>query len=246
MEVVTEVPASDLKDSIFVTGFRGFGMVGYMVSKHLALALGAEKIGYVIADKTPPVIFIEEDGVGFPFELYYSKGAKALILVNRAIPDRDHIDEFTRGLVKWLSSIKPKYSILVGGLSKDLKPANEKYGYRWISNKYYTSVGPPLEAPLMGPGLEVVGPLASLYMYMTHYKIPAIMLLPFSIVEGIDYDAAIVGIRVIAEKLLGVKVEITALEQLAVSQRVEMERMLKRIMEEREEEEGEKRGEIYM
>ncbi len=243
MEVALRgVRKSDLKGSIAVTGFRGFGMVGYMTSKHLALALKADKIGYILIESMPPFVTIEEDGVGYPFEVYYLRKPKTLIIVNRAVPERDSIEEYTRGLAEWMGELDLKFSILVGGLSRDFMPPGDPHGYRWLKNRFYE--GPLLEAPQLEYGLGVMGPLALLYMYLDYFEVPAAMVLPYSLVEGVDYDAVLLGVKVIADKMLEAEVSLADLEALARTQRAEIERML-RILEQERREEREAKG-IYM
>jgi uncharacterized protein len=89
-----------------------------------------------------------------------------------------------------------------------------------------------------------MGPLALLYIYLDYYEVPSIMILPYSIVEGVDYDAALLGIKVVASKLLKVTLQLPELETLARTQRAEFERII-RLLEREEREEHESRG-IYM
>jgi len=240
--VLREVNRRDLRGSILVTGFRGFGMVGYMASKHLALALGASKVGYIIAETMPPFIAIEEDGVGYPYDIYYSREARVTILVNRAVPERESADEYTRFIAEWAKNTEFEYVVLLGGLSREFKPPSDEHGYRWLHNIFYN--GPQLEAPKLEYGLGVMGPLALLYMYLDYYEVPAIMILPYSIVEGVDYDAALLGVKIVSTKLLKLTLQLPELEILARTQRAEFERIIK-LIEREEREEHESRG-IYM
>jgi uncharacterized protein len=240
--VLREVSRGDLRGSILVTGFRGFGMVGYMASKHLALALRASKVGYILSDSMPPFIAVEEDGVGYPFDIYYSREARTTILVNRAVPDRDVADEYTRFVAEWAKSIGFDFVVLLGGLSREFRPPGEEYGYRWLHNAFYD--GPQLEAPKLEYGLGVMGPLALLYIYLDYYEVPTVMILPYSIVEGVDYEAALLGIKVVSSKLLRVTLQLPELETLARTQRAEFEKIIK-LIEREEREEHESKG-MYM
>ncbi len=242
-EIVVKKPV-DVRGAVLITGFRGFGMVGYMVSKHVAMALGAEKVGYILTRETPPIVLIEEDGAGFPFEIYYSAGNKAVIVVNRALPEKEHADDYARTLARWASESGIRTSVLVGGLSRDFMPSGEEHGYRWISNAYYH--GPELEAPQMESGLGVMGPLALLYIYMDYYKVPSIMVLPYSMVEEVDYNAAVRGVRLVAEKIVGAKINIKDLEAMADKQKEELKKVLQLIAEQGRQQEGEDKGGMYM
>jgi len=217
VEVVVDLDRRDLRGAVLVTGFRGFGMVGYMVSKHLALLLKARKVGYILLERNPPMVFMEEDGVGFPFDVYYVEEPRTVIVVNRALPERELIDEYAAGLASWASRVGVRFSVLVGGLSREYKPEEDKYGYRYVANRFYD--GPKLDAPVMEEGLGVMGPLAMLYIYMDYFSVPSVIVLPYSAVEEVDYTAAALGVKIVAEKLLGVKVDVSELEQLAEKQR---------------------------
>ena len=239
MEVRLEVSAGELKGSVLVTGFRGFGMVGYLVSKHLASAFDTRRVGYVITDYMPSFILVEDGGVGYPFDIYHSKSNRLTVLVNRAVPEKPVQDDYARGIAEWAASVGFKYIVLVGGLAREHMPEEEKHGYRWVHNRFYN--GPKLEAPLMEPGLGVVGPLSLLYIYFDYYEVPALMVLPYTIVEGVDYDSILLGVRVIAEKLLGLKPDVQHLEDLARLQRMEIENIYRMMREERGE-----AGEMFM
>jgi uncharacterized protein len=231
-----------------VTGFRGFGMVGYNVSKYLALGLGASKVGFIVSEPMPPIVVVEEDGVGFPYDIYYSPRAHTLIIVNRALPEKEHADKYTKAIAEFAKKLGVKFSVLAGGLNSNFRPEDEKHEYRHLKNKYYR--GPELEAPEMEEDLGVMGPLALLYIYMTLLQVPAVIVLPYAVADQIDINAARVGIQLIAEKLLGASVNLRSLEEYERKLALEKEkimRMIAPLMQEAEEErEEERRKGIYM
>ena len=243
MRIVVDLDRGDLRGAVLVTGFRGFGMIGYLVSKYLALLLKAEKVGYILLDSNPPMILVEEDGVGYPFDIYYSRDPKAVIIVNRALPEKEFMDDYAEGVAAWASRVGVRYSVLVGGLSRDYRPEDDKHGYRYLANRFYD--GPTLEAPTMEEGLGVMGPLALLYIYMDYYSVPSIIVLPYSAVEEADYKAAALGVRLVASKLLGVEVDTSILDELAERQRETLEQLLALMREEKREEER-REGGMYM
>lgn len=234
---------SELKNSILITGFRGFGMVGYLASKHLALALKAEKAGVILLRDTPAFIAVEEDGVGYPFEIYYSPKYRTTIILNRAIPERRSLAEYGKGLVDWIEKIGFEYVVLLGGLNRDFKPSGDTFGYRWLRNNSYK--GPVLEAPQLEEGLGVVGPLAYLYMLLDIRDIPTVMVLSYTFPEAIDYDAVLVAVRIVARDLLKADLSFEELEKLAKRQRDEIERIVRMLESESERAREEARG-MYM
>ncbi len=244
IEVVLDVDRRDLEGAVFVTGFRGFGMVGYLVSKYLALLLNARKIGYILTESMPPVVLIEDDGPGYPYDIYLVDDPKTLIVVNRALPEREHTDEYIWGLADWVSRIKPRVAVLVGGLRVEYKPEEEKFGYRHIENKFYS--GPLLEAPKMEAGLGVMGPLALLYMHLDYQQVPAVIFLPYTTAEEADWQAAAFGVKFIAKKFLNAEVDVKTLEEMGIKQRELVEQLMKMLSEESKEKEGKEKPGIYM
>ncbi|MGC9209755.1 MAG: proteasome assembly chaperone family protein [Acidilobus sp.] len=241
VEIVLRVPKERLKGTVLVTGFPGFGKIGYVVPRYLASAMKLVKAGYVLTSRMPSIVIMEDDGVGFPFEIYYGNGIT--VVVNRAVPDpRDQV-AYCDELARLASEAGVNYAILVGGLSREYEPSDEKFGYRWLHNTHYN--GPRLKAPLMEEGLGVVGPLALLHIYMEHYGVPSVMVLPYSNVTGVDYDSALVGAKVILEELLGTSAPLAELEQLAAKQREELEKVVE-ILSQEEREKERRGGTIFM
>ncbi|MEM4426667.1 MAG: PAC2 family protein [Acidilobaceae archaeon] len=226
MEIVLKRFSEDeLRGSVLITGFRGFGMVGYLASKHLALALKAEKAGVILLKDTPAFIAVEEDGVGYPYEIYYSPKHKATIIINRAVPQGRSLVEYGKGLTEWVEKVGFSHMILIGGLNKEFKHKNETFGYRWLKNSKYK--GPQLPAPELEEGLGVIGPLAYLYMLSDIKEIPAVMVLSYTFPETIDYDAVLVAVKVVARDLLNTDLDFEELEALAKKQRDEIEKIIR-------------------
>ncbi|BAN90736.1 proteasome assembly chaperone family protein [Aeropyrum camini] len=240
IKVVSDLSKDELEGATAVTGFRGFGLVGYLVSKHLALSLGSSKRGYILSPVMPPVVIVEDDGPGYPFDIYYSRDKRVLTIVHRANPEREVQDEYLYTLALWLREMGVGKVILVGGLNMEFMPREEKHGYRWLANRHYK--GPQLEAPTMEAGLGVVGPLALLYMYLDYLGVPAAMVLPYSVAERVDYEAAIRGLKVIGGSIIGVEIPTDEIEKMASMQREILE-TLSRMIEGEEERES---GGIYM
>ena len=244
VEVVVDVDRRELEGAVFVTGFRGFGMVGYLVSKYLALLMGGKKIGYILTESTPPVVLIEDDGPGYPYDIYLVEDPRTVIVVNRALPEREHTDEYIWGLSEWVSRFKPRVAVLVGGLRVEYRPEGEEHGYRYIANKFYR--GPELEAPSMETGLGVMGPLALLYMHLDYFQVPAAIVLPYTTAEEADWTAAAFGVKLVAKKFLGRDVDVKSLEDMGVKQRELVEQLMRMIEEESRRGEDKERPGIYM
>ncbi len=243
VRIISDLTRDEVEGGVLVTGFRGFGLVGYLVSKHLALGLKAEKRGYIITGYMPPVVLIEEDGAGYPFDIYYQRERRLVIVVHRANPEREVQDEYAEALASWARDMGISLAILVGGLSKDFMKPDEEYGYRWVSNKHY--IGKKLSAPVMEQGLGVIGPLALLYIHLDSHEIPSVMILPYAVAERVDYEAVIRGLKLISKEILNVELPLSEVERMAAMHK-EFAEMIDRILEGKEEEEEEGESGIYM
>lgn len=240
-DIVLRTSRKVLEGSVLVTGFRGFGMVGYMASKYLAIGLNAEKVGFFYSPGMEPIVLVEDDGVGFPHDIYYSdKGV--IVVVNRALPPAEDRGGLVEAIADFAAELKVKLAILLGGLSRDFMPEEEKYWYRWLKNSFYK--GPGFEAPLMEKGLGVMGPLALLFAALEKRGIPTIMILPYSYVEEADYFAVKTALTVIS-KFLGMEVDMGELERVIEKHKEFMEKV-REVIEASESER--RRGEkgIYM
>lgn len=210
---------SILRGSVFITGFPGFGLVGYLTSKHIALTLKMEKIGFIKTKYMPETTFYVRDvGLMFPFELYYKEvdGVKLLILVNHSIPHIHERTYFAETIVDWIKEIDVKEAILVGGLDPSVKEyPDEKY--RWIP------LG-PTNRKLDGPMLEeryVIGPLALTMMFVEANNIPGIAIFPYAEPYRADPKATAVAITIISE-MLGLKIDVTKLyREAAILEEIE-------------------------
>ena len=246
VRIVTDLSRDEVEGGVLITGFRGFGLVGYLVSKHIALALRASKRGIILTPLTPPVILMEEDGVGYPFEIYFHRDRRIVVIVNRANPEREVQGEYTSTLASWASDMGISLAILVGGLNNEFMEPGDKHGYRWVGNEYYIGRRPP--APTMERGLGVIGPLALLYLHLTLNKIPTIMVLPYAMADRTDYEAVVRGIKVISSEILGLNINIREVERMAALQReraAESE-FVERMLQQSERENDEEESGIYM
>ncbi len=238
---------NELDGSIIVTGFRGFGMVGYLISKYVALGLNSRKIGFIVLKNTPPLILVEEDGVGFPFDIYFDNTNKILTIVNRALPEKEQATEYARAIAGLASMINARFLVLGGGLNKDFMEEVEEHGYRHLPNRFYK--GPMPKAPRMEEGLGVMGPLALLFIFSEYYEIPSIIILPYSTVEDVDYDAALRGVEIVGNEILGTEIDTSKLKEEASKYREAREKLASLIVSAQEEVGGERRerhGGMYM
>ncbi len=203
-----KINPGELKGSVFITGYQGFGMVGYLTSRHISLELKLRKIGFIRTRYFPEATFYKKElGLVFPFELYFGKvdSKKILVLVNHGVPHVRERTNYAEFIGKWLSDIGVSKTILVGGLDPAIKEREDEK-YRWIPLSGYDV---KLDAPLLEEK-HVIGPLALTMMFIEAYKIPGVAIFTYTELYRPDPRASAVAVEVIGG-LLGLKIDTTKL-----------------------------------
>jgi len=191
-------------DLYLVTGFPGFGAVGYIASKYIVEALKLKRIGYIITKYMPDIVSIEgERSFSFPHEIYSRESSGLVVIVNSVVPNIHERIEFAESIVSWSIENKVKEMILIGGLDPSVRRSQEDL-LRWISNRWGKR---ELKEPVMDRGLVIVGPLAILLMFTEIMGQPATAILPYAERERPDPRAASVAVKKISE-FLNVEIDV--------------------------------------
>ncbi|MCD6196498.1 MAG: proteasome assembly chaperone family protein [Staphylothermus sp.] len=217
--LLKDIPREELSGAYFITGYQGFGMVGYLASRHVALELGLERIGFIRTKYFPEATFYKKGiGLVFPFELYYGKvgDKKLIILVNHSVPHVRERTNYAEFIAKFLKEINASFSILVGGLDPAIKEREDEK-YRWIPINNPEIV---LDAPIL-EDKHVIGPLALTMMFIEAYKIPGVAVFAYTELYRPDPRASAVAVNVIGE-ILGTSISTKKLlEEASVIEAVE-------------------------
>ncbi len=217
-------PIEPKNNRVMITGFQGFGAVGYLAPRYMVSKLSMELIGYIEPPISPDFTSIEDYGFSMPHEIFIkSLGDKDIVvLLNRVNPDRKYMDSYLSSVAKIISDLNIKEVFLIGGLDSRFREKEEEY--RWFK----TSANPRnIEAPYFMKGAYIVGPLASVLLYLENTRIPATVLLPYTEPESIDHKAAAIAIKTIS-KLLNFDIDIN--ELLGYAEKVEeLEKMLQKM-----------------
>ncbi len=184
------------KSEFIVTGFKGFGAVGYLASLHLAERPFCKKAGFIVTKYVPEEVTPGDEGVVGPFTLYSceNKGRRFGVIVNHDIPLVQERSRFAEAIINFLTRMGISEAVLIGGFDSRLRRGDEKL--RWIATSAYKR---SLDEPRMDKGLYVVGPLALLLLYAEVYGYPALALLPYAEAARPDPRAAAVAIEKLNE-----------------------------------------------
>lgn len=211
---------------VLITGFPGFGAVGYITTRYIVEAMKLKRIGYVITKYMPDVVSIEGDRrFSFPHEIYSRDGSGLIVLVNSIVPNIHERVEFAESIVRWSIENKINEILLIGGLDPSVRRSQDDI-LRWTGNSWGKRV---LKEPTMDRGLIIVGPLAIILMFTEILGQPATVILPYAERERPDPRAASVAVKKISE-IFGVEIDIQDLIKHAETME-EIERKIREHME---------------
>lgn len=226
LRLVKEI--KDRKNEVYViTGFQGFGAVGFIASKYLVSKLNMELVGYIDTPRIPDFTSIEDYGFSMPHEIFYKDiddQRRIFTLLNRINPDKKYITSFVNEVISFIKNVNGREVILFGGLDTRFREGNEEY--RWLKTNTCSRV---LNAPYFIKGAYVVGPLASLLIALQQHNISALVILPYTQPDVIDHKAAAIAIKTLS---LIINIEIDVDELLKYVEKVEeIEKMIYEVYE---------------
>jgi len=198
--------------TVLVTGFQGFGGVGYLTARYMVSKLGMKLIGYIEPPNIPDFTSVEDYGLSMPHEIFFRnvKGINVIVLLNRVNPDRKYLSSFVQSVINLIKDLNIQEVYLVGGLDMRFREGNEEF--RWVKTRAMSDI--KIFNPYFVKGAYVVGPLAALLLEFEHRNIPAIAVFPYTEPESIDHRAAAVAVKVLSE-ILGLEVDISELIKYA-------------------------------
>jgi len=206
--LVLEYPQK-VQSKYVVSGFYGFGAVGFLTVNYLIKKLNFERIGYIDTPFVPDVTSIEDYGLSVPHEIFYYRDGSIAAVLNRINPSHKHFESYSRAFVNLVRTLEAEAVILIGGLDRRYSDGQSEYRWFKIGN-----LDIELGAPKMHKGLYLVGPLASLLIVLYKHRIPALVVLPYTDPESVDHRAAAVAIRIISE-MTGLNIDVSELLQYA-------------------------------
>jgi len=220
---------------MLITGFPGFGAVGYITTKYLVEKLRMRRIGYIATPLLPDFTSLEDYGLSLPHEVFIDEYERLVILLNRMNPQKSYINSYVTAVLKLIRELNICEVLLVGGLDVRFKEGDEEY--RWLKNSYSHRY---LDAPQFIRGPLIVGPLASLLIALELKRIPALAIFPYTEPEIVNHKAAAVALKVI-KQLIGIEIDLS--ELLRYAEYIErMEEALKQMSTQ----EGHRESMMYM
>jgi len=200
-----------LKNSMrtLITGFPGFGAVGYITTKYMVEKLRMKRIGYIATPLLPDFTSLEDYGLSLPHEVFIDEYERLVILLNRMNPQKSYINSYVAAVLKLIRELNIGEVLLIGGLDVRFKEGDEEY--RWLKNSHSHRY---LDAPQFIRGPLIVGPLASLLIALELKRVPALAIFPYTEPEIVNHKAAAVALKVI-QQLIGIEIDLSELLRYA-------------------------------
>jgi uncharacterized protein len=215
------------KDSVFVTGFQGMGITGYIAIKHMVHTLNAKPLGFVMLRKMPPYVWMEGNRLATPIQFFgYQNFIFMLVEFMPPMPD---LYVFIDKICEWASK-KFVEAFLIGGLDLRVRKEGESEKAKFAATTKAVDRVLKLGYKILNRGLYITGPLALMLMKFEQLDFPAIAVLAYANASRPDPMAAAIAIQYFSE-IYGVKVDTDQLVRDAQRIEAEIEESLRRRQE---------------
>lgn len=195
IQIILKTPDVKLKGKILVSGFHSaLGETGYIVLRHLVSQKQTRPIGCIMSPLVPPHVFIGNNRLLMPIELY-DYNDRFILLFTRLQPHRAEWAPFAEAIANWSVDMEFKEAILLGGL--DMQFAENDDRYRSAYTSAYREIAQKFNLPTLEEGRGIYGPLALLLANYEIRDFPALAILPYAERGRPDPRAASVAIDVI-------------------------------------------------
>lgn len=226
LKIIKEL--NNKKNEVYlVSGFHGYGDVGFLATKYLVTKLNMDLIGYIDTSTVPDITSVEDYGFSLPHEIFYKDvddKRSLIVLLNRLNPERKYMRSFVNEVLTLIKNLGVTEVILIGGLDIRLKEGNEEF--KWLKTPVSMKT---LNAPYFTKGYYIIGPLASLLITFHQNNIPALVILPYTQPETIDHRATAVAINVLTS-IIGIEIDIGELLNYAAKAE-ELEKIIQDLYE---------------
>lgn len=215
------------KDPVFVTGFQGMGITGYIAVRHIIYALKAKPLGFVTLKRMPPYVWMEDNRLATPIQLF--RYQNFIFMLVEFMPSMPELYAFINKICEWTSKTFVE-AFLIGGLDLRVRKEGESEKAKFAATTKAVDKVLKLGYKILDKGLYITGPLALMLMKFEQLDFPALAVLAYANVSRPDPMAAAVAIQYFSE-IYGVKVDTYQLIRDAQRIEAEIEESLRRKQE---------------
>ena len=215
------------RDSVFVTGFQGMGIAGYIAIKHMIHALNAKPLGFIILKRMPPYVWMEGNRLATPMQLFgYQNYVFMLVEFMPPMPD---LYVFIDKICEWVSKTFIE-AFLIGGLDVRVRKEGESEKAKFAATTKAINKVLRQGYKVLDRDLYITGPLALMLMKFEQLDFPALAVLAYASASRPDPMAAAIAIQYFSE-IYGVRVDTDELIKDAQRIEAEIEESLRRRQE---------------
>jgi uncharacterized protein len=215
------------KSSVFVTGFQGMGITGYIAVRHMIHTLNAKPLGFVTLKRMPPYVWMEGSRLATPIQLFGHQNF--IFMLVEFIPPMPDLYAFIDKICEWASKTFVE-AFLIGGLDLRVRKEGESEKAKFAATSKAVDKVLNLGYKILDSGLYITGPLALMLMKFEQLDYPALAVLAYANASRPDPMAAAIAIQYFSE-IYGVKVDIDQLIRDAQRIEAEIEENLRRKQE---------------
>ncbi len=221
-----------LNRRIFIAGFQGIGLVGFISVRSLISALNCKRVGFVELPQEPPytAYVFDYNKLVTPGELYHDEvNGITLFLAHWGFLER-HMHLIAKMLAQWVYLNNYNVSVLFGGLDSEVR-GQDTSPLRVVATKTFKRFFTLCGAKDMDLNYLVIGPLALLLNEFERLDFPAVAILPYASRWRADPLASMVGLEFFT-RCFNVSIDISKLKDLIMSYERELEEARKLVEEE--------------
>lgn len=215
------------KNSVFVTGFQGMGITGYIAVRHMIHALNAKPLGFVTLKRMPPYVWMEDKRLATPIQLFGYQNF--IFMLVEFMPPMPYLYTFIDKICEWVSKAFVE-AFLIGGLDLRVRKEGESEKAKFAATTKAVDKVLKLGYKILDRGLYITGPLALMLMKFEQLDYPALAVLAYANTSRPDPMAAAIATQYFSE-IYGVKVDTNQLIRDAQRIEAEIEESLRRKQE---------------
>ncbi|MCS7140061.1 MAG: PAC2 family protein [Candidatus Nezhaarchaeota archaeon] len=214
-------------NGVFITGFQGVGITGYIAIKYMISTLSAKPVGFILSNRMPPFVWMEGNRLATPIQLF--KYDRCIFMLAEFIPSPPETYNLINNVCKWVSS-RFSEALLIGGLDLRVKKEGETEKVKFAATSKAISKVLSQGYRVLEPGLYITGPLALMLMKFEQLDFPAIAILAYANTLRPDPMAAAIAIEYFS-KMYGISVNTEQLVKDAQRIEAEIEESIKKRQE---------------
>ncbi len=227
IEVEIVERAVEMRNPLLILAVPGAGLVGVIAADHVIKSMGLKEIGKVDSPSFPPVIAIKDGVARDTIKIY---GGDGVYVVKADVPlPITSLAQLTTAVLDWIAKKRPKLVMVIGGIpEEDRLKIQTPTVMKVYNSEEAKAAGEKIGGEFMRDGF-LSGYAAFFLREASRRGVPAVAIIVQSFAVYPDPGAAAEALRAI-EPLLGVKLDISKLEEESETIRLKLKELMSQTM----------------